>query len=141
MENEKFHAPISINKGEYYAYGISGIRLQRLSGSLPEVRNGDGSNSIDLRFYHYRIMQDKPTLSGLPAAFAFEEESQTLEMILEDRITGIHPVLLYSVLAEKAVIPRSIRIENAGSDKVVLEQVLSCCLNFQQPRNQDFITF
>ncbi len=106
-----------------------------------EVRNADGSSSVDLRYEDYRIYPGKPRLAGLPAVFAEENQAETLELTLRDRVSGIRAVLLYSVLPSEDVITRSVRIENDGTDTVSLERVLSCCLDFQQPGDRDLITF
>ena len=55
----------------------------------------------------------KYSLEGLPAVYAGEDEAQTLEVVLADRVTGVKAVLLYGVLPEYDVITRSVRIINA----------------------------
>ena len=106
-----------------------------------EVRNGDGSCSVDLRYEGCRILEGKPSLPGLPAVHAGADEAETLELSLRDRVSGVRAVLLYSVLPREDVITRSVRIENTGSEPVTLQRVLSCCLDFQQPCSRDLITF
>ena len=121
---------------EYPGFGCGDYR-----DSCLEVRNPDGSNSVDLRFAGYRILSGKPVLPGLPGTFASEQEAQTLEITLADRVSGIRAVLLYSVLPNEDVITRSVRIKNTGSSPVMLERVLSCCLDLQNPGDRDLISF
>ena len=106
-----------------------------------EVRNPDGSNSIDLRYVGYEITDGKPELPGLPAVFADADQAQTLEITLTDSITKIRAIMQYSVLPSSDTITRSVRIENAASASVTLKRVLSCCLDFMQPDSRDIISF
>lgn len=106
-----------------------------------EVRNSDGSNSVDLRYVGYEITDGKPKLPGLPAVFADSDQAQTLQITLEDSITHIRAIVQYSALPSSDVITRSVRIENAGTSSVTLERVLSCCLDFMQPDSRDIISF
>lgn len=67
---------------------------------------------------------------GLPAVYANESQAETLEVILKDSVSGVKVSLLYGVLPEFDVITRSVKVENAGVGKVVLEKVQSACLDF-----------
>lgn len=95
-----------------------------------EVVNEDGSYGCDLRYKSHEIRMGKYGLKGLPAVYAQEEEAQTLEILLEDPVSGLQVCLLYGVLPELDVITRSVRVRNAGTQKVRLLKVQSACLDF-----------
>ena len=96
------------------------------------VKNGDGAYSVDLRYQGYRILDGKYSLPGLPAAYETEAEAgaQTLEIAMEDSVSGLLVTLLYGVLPERDVITRAVRIENRGEKTVKLLKVQSACLDF-----------
>lgn len=104
------------------------------------VKNGDGSISCDLRFRGYEIKHGKYSLPGLPAMYGRTEcmnagtrmdaESETLELYLEDQAGGLAVTLLYGVFPGYDIITRAVKLENKGSDPLVLEKVHSACLDF-----------
>ena len=53
------------------------------------LENGDGSMSCDMRYRSYTIRDGKYSLPGLPAVYADNDEAQTLEIVLEDPVTGV----------------------------------------------------
>lgn len=111
---------------EYPAYGTGDFREPAL-----EVRFKDGSTVSDLRYREHRIFAGKPGLEGLPATYAeAEAEAETLEITLQDELSGLTAVLSYTVFNEIDAITRSVRLENGGSDPVTLERVLSAAVHF-----------
>ncbi|MCD7745314.1 MAG: alpha-galactosidase [Lachnospiraceae bacterium] len=56
--------------------------------------------------------------------------AQTLEIVLEDAVSGLEVTLLYGVLSDSDVITRATRIRNAGPDYVSIEKAASCCIDF-----------
>ena len=54
--------------------------------------------SCDLRYKSHTINDGKYNLEGLPAVYASDEEAQTLEILMEDQVTGVKVILLYGVL-------------------------------------------
>ena len=59
----------------------------------------------------HTIFDGKYNLQGLPAVYASEEESQTLEILMEDPVTGVKVVLLYGVLPAQDIITRSVCVK------------------------------
>lgn len=94
------------------------------------VRNEDGSYSCDLRYKDYRIEKGKYSLKGLPAVYADEEDAETLEILLEDAVTGLQVALCYGVLPEYDIITRAVKVVNSGDKMVHLSKVQSACLDF-----------
>ncbi len=71
------------------------------------VENADGSTACDLRYRSHHIFNGKYKIPGLPAVYADETESQTLEIVMEDAVTGVEVTLQYGVLPDYDVITRS----------------------------------
>lgn len=120
---------------EYPTFGAGEYRSPALI-----VKNTDGSYACDLRYFAHRIKKGKYGLPGLPAVYANEEEAETLEVIMEDQVSGLKVSLLYGVLPEFDIITRSVVIKNEGQHAVVLEKVQSACLDMVYG-NYDLISF
>ncbi len=94
------------------------------------VKNGDGSYGCDFRYRGYRILEGKYCIPGLPAVYGDGEEAQTLEIDLEDKVSGVQVTLLYGVLPQLDIITRSGRVINGGSGKIYLEKAQAACLDW-----------
>lgn len=96
-----------------------------------EVVNSDGSYSFNGRFKSFRIYNGKYDLKSLPTCFATENDHvQTLEIVLEDAITKVQVILLYSVFEEADIITRAVKVRNAGSGAIRLKKIMSACLDY-----------
>lgn len=115
---------------EYPTGGIGDYRESCL-----DVRNAKGQMGCELLYRSHEIYRGKKKLEGLPASFGTEEEAETLEISLEDKILGLEAVLSYSVFEKEDVIARSVRILNRGGEALKLEKVFSACLDMD---NEDF---
>ena len=120
---------------EYPVMGVGDFRNSALI-----VRNADGSECCDLRYIGYEIKKGKYGLPGLPAVYADAAKAQTLEIYLEDKVSGLRVTLLYGVLEDADMITRSVVIENRGSRSVTVEKAASACLDFVTG-NFDMISF
>lgn len=116
----------------------------RLSGDFRspafDLINGDGSFGCDLRYRNHQIIPGKYGLAGLPAVYAAEDEASTLDILLEDAVSGVQVHLLYGVLPAYNIITRSVKAVNTGTGTVCLEKVQSACLDFVTG-DYDLITF
>lgn len=110
---------------EYPSYGTGDYRNTALI-----VKNEDGSTACDLRYLGYKILQGKYALKGLPAVYASLEEAQTLEIYLEDSVSGVRVDLLYGVLPELDIITRAERIYQTKQSEIILEKAQTACLDF-----------
>ncbi len=122
VEDPMFSADIS--PLEYPTNGAGDFRISALS-----VRGAGGDTVTDVRYVSHRITKGKPVLPGLPACFAGEDEAETLELQLEDKVTGVKVFLLYTVFENYGAMTRSVRVENGGASPVELERVYSACLD------------
>ena len=110
---------------EFPCYGNGDFRSTAFA-----VENTDGSMSCDLRYKSHKIFDGKYNLEGLPAVYASEEEAQTLEILMEDPVTGVKVVLLYGVLSAQDIITRSVSVKNESSGKIYLNKIESASLDF-----------
>ncbi len=113
---------------EYPCFGTGDYRSTAL-----QIRNADGTASCDLRYKSARVLDEKYSIPGLPAVYndvSHEAAAQTLEIILEDKASGVEVALLYGELSDSDVITRAARIRNTGADTVYVEKAASCCLDF-----------
>ena len=110
---------------EFPCYGNGDFRSTAFA-----VENADGSMSCDLRYKSHKIFDGKYNLEGLPAVYASEEEAQTLEILMEDPVTGVKVVLLYGVLPAQDIITRSVCVKNESSGEIYLNKIESASLDF-----------
>lgn len=110
---------------EFPCYGNGDFRSTAFA-----VENADGSMSCDLRYKSHVILDGKYNLEGLPAVYASKEEAQTLEILMEDPVTGVKVVLLYGVLPAQDIITRSVSVKNESSGKIYLNKIESASLDF-----------
>lgn len=91
----------------------------------------DGSCAADFRFEGYEVVEGSYEIPGLPAVYDTEQEKgETLILTMKEVASDIRVKLYYGVMEEKNVITRSICVCNCGEKKVVLDQLLSCNLDF-----------
>lgn len=115
---------------EYPAHGLGDYRE-----SCIEVQTLSGHTGTSLSYISHHIYQGKPELKELPATFGSGEECETLEILCEDKVTGVQVLLLYAAFRELDVISRSVKVINGGREAVYLKKVLSACLDVD---NQEF---
>ncbi|WP_195956288.1 MULTISPECIES: alpha-galactosidase [Dorea] len=120
---------------EYPSYGTGDYRSTALI-----VENADGSTACDLRYRSHHIFNGKYKIPGLPAVYADETESQTLEIVMEDAVTGVEVTLQYGVLPDYDVITRSEKIVYRSEGKICIRKAQSACLDFVQGK-YDLLTF
>ena len=107
-------------------YSTSGVGDYRTPAVMAELENG--SVSVDWRYAGCRPVKGNEPLEGLPSLRG-GEETEGLEIRLEDQASGLNAVLTYRVFEEEDVIARSVRIENRGGSPVTLRKAASLCLD------------
>lgn len=120
---------------EYSGYGNGDYRINSL-----EVEHMDGSDAVHLRYESHRMRKGKYSLQGLPCMFGTEDEAETLEITLYDRISNLKVHLLYGVFPELDVITRAVRMENQGENPVKIQRAMSMEMDYPN-RHMDFIHF
>lgn len=109
---------------EYSCEGTGDYRISSLS-----VLNKDGDSSVDLRFKGWEVKKGKYSIPGLPASYDNNNEAETLEITLEDKVSKIEVVLKYGVFENTDIITRSAVITNKGDNSVYLKNASSVCLD------------
>ena len=120
---------------EYSGYGNGDYRINAM-----EMTHEDGSDAVHLRYESYRMMEGKYSLEGLPCMFGNEEEAETLEITLYDRITNLKVNLLYGVFYDLDVITRAVRMENKGEKTVTIQRAMSLEMDYTN-KHMDLIHF
>ncbi|USB33519.1 alpha-galactosidase [Paenibacillus sp. YPG26] len=111
---------------EYPQYGSGDFRNPAYQSELE-----DGTRVTELKYEGYRIIKGKPALSGLPSVYTEDDaEAETLELELKDAYSGLQVVLSYTIYADRNVIARSARLNNAGEHNLRLRRALSASVDF-----------
>lgn len=108
-------------------YACDGVGDYRITGAA--AVHPDGSCALDLRYKSYRISKGKYTIKGLPAVYADESESETLEIVLKDKYSDIEVTLRYGVLPKLDIITRCVSAANNTNEPVILTKAASLCLD------------
>ncbi|KAF1298137.1 alpha-galactosidase [Enterococcus sp. JM4C] len=96
-----------------------------------EIRQSDGTIVTNFTFKEYRVIEGKPSLTGLPATYVnATTDAQTLLVTLEDRFRGLELELSYTIFDDSPVIARNTRLVNKGKEKVVIEKLASLAIDF-----------
>lgn len=106
---------------EFSAYGKGDYRMPAV-----QLMSKDGNFTTDFKYKSHGITKLKPTLRGLPSSYG---ESETLTVVLEDKVLGAEIHLLYTVFEECNVITRSTRIINTGKNAFRIKSVMSMQLD------------
>lgn len=111
---------------EFTGAGLGDYRVSSI-----DVQNHDGSNAFDGRYESHRIYEGKYTMKGLPGLRAAEgDHAATLEITLQDEVTGLRVILCYGVFEEADVITRTVRVENGGQDQILLRKIMSVTMDY-----------
>ena len=108
-------------------YACDGVGDYRVTGAA--AVHSDGSCALDLRYKSYRISKGKYSIKGLPAVYADESESETLEIVLKDKYSDIEVTLRYGVLPKLDIITRCASVANNTNEPVILTKAASLCLD------------
>ena len=108
-------------------YPTGGVGNFRESGVV--VRSNGGHRALQLTFDSYHIYKGKKPLSGLPATWGSEEDTETLELVLTDPVLKIKAVLSYSIFDGIDAVVRSVRLYNESSEPVFIERIMSASMD------------
>jgi alpha-galactosidase len=119
---------------EYPSYGTTDLRSPAI-----ELQFEDGTTATDLRYVDYNIFKGKAPLKGLPATYVENDnEAETLEIYLTDKLKSVKVILTYTVFEEFDVITKSVKIINESHSKVNILRALSANVDFKED-DFDFI--
>ncbi|MBE6759806.1 MAG: alpha-galactosidase [Ruminococcaceae bacterium] len=92
----------------------------------------DGSRTVELHYDSFRVIPGKPALEGLPATYVeSDDEADTLEIVLKDRLKGMKVVLRYTAYRELDVIMRSVLITNESDSPMIIEKAVSASVDYE----------
>lgn len=110
---------------EYSTFGAGDFRLSAFA-----VKNSEGNKVTDLRYVSHKIYAGKNKLPGLPALYEdIEGETETLEILTEDKVTGVKATLIYTVFEKKGAITRSVKVENPTDKPFYIDTIHSLCVD------------
>ncbi len=125
--NPPDNSPFTLDTA-FQEYPVNGTGDYRASALA--ILGENGSTATCLRYRSHAIRKGKYALEGLPAVYADESEAETLDILMEDPLTGAEVHLLYGVLDNYSAITRAAVIRNGGSAPFVIEKAASAALDF-----------
>ena len=123
-----------LTRSDEIPYGPSAIEREKLSfedmffKELPTDGLGDfretslavsdenGNNAIELTYKSHSIIKGTVKLPDLPSVFADKNQSETLQIVTEDKILGAEVTLYYTVFNDTDAIVRSFSIKNTDKE-------------------------
>lgn len=93
-----------------------------------------GAAVIDLKFHSWQILDHKSQEKSLPMSYDNKDESETLEVVCLDSISGVKVYLYYTIFKNINIITRHQRIENVGKSIIHIENAQS--LSLELPAKQ-----
>lgn len=112
---------------EYPGYGSTDLRSPAV-----ELLFADGTSATDFRYESHKIYVGKNKLNGLPSTYIeSENEANTLELTLIDKLKNVKLILTYSVYEEFDAITRSVKIINESNEEVRITRILSANVDFK----------
>ena len=112
-----------VGMAEYSYFGSGDFRVTPL-----RIKNKNGDSVTHFTYKAYRIFDGRCDLQGLPFAKA-DDRTQTLELTLEDRVSGCEMQLYYTVFEKEDVISRYVRVTNNSDSPVKIEKLMSLMLD------------
>ncbi|MFT8317729.1 MAG: alpha-galactosidase [Sporolactobacillus sp.] len=115
---------------EYPAYGNGDYRSPAY-----QVQLENGSTVSDLRYKSHRIYAGKRPLAGLPSTYTEDSsEAESLDLCLEDKVSGLQVVLTYTAFRDFAAVTRTARLSNKGPAPLHLQRAFSTSVDFPEDR-------
>jgi alpha-galactosidase len=106
---------------EYPSYGTGDFHDPAF---VVEQENGSAVSSFT--YVSHKIYAGKKEPDGLPATYTeSDEEADTLEILLEDAVSGVRLILRYTIFNGLPALARSAEFSNAGDCPVTLKRAMS----------------
>lgn len=132
MESEKWE-PVKEGTGvyertmlEYPSYGYPDLHIPAY-----EVQNSDGNSISQLLYKEHKILDGVCEIDGLPTLLTGDKQAQTLEITLEDKLTGLNVILSYTVFEEYNIVAKSVKFVNTSDKMLKLNSAYSSCLTLK----------
>ncbi|ACX67808.1 alpha-galactosidase [Paenibacillus sp. Y412MC10] len=115
---------------EYPGYGSGDFRQPAY-----QVQLANGTTVTEAEYVRHRIYSGKPKLEGLPAVYTEQDdEADTLELELFDRISGLTIYLSYTVMKTFDAISRSVSFRNDSKENMTLLRAMSASVDMDHSR-------
>lgn len=95
------------------------------------ISNGTGRAVNEFKYQSHRVVDGKPFIKGLPQTEAGVEEIQTLEIVLQDVVTGVEIISSYTPFYMEDVIARHTTVRNNTTDTLSIASVASATVDFE----------
>lgn len=113
-------------KQEFPTYGTGDYRSPALT-----IVQENGSRIVNFTYASHEIYNGKKDILPLPATYVEnEDEAQTLEVTLHDAVMDTDLILSYTIYEEYPVITRNAKICHKGSEKIVLDKIMSASVEY-----------
>ncbi|MCI2035676.1 MAG: alpha-galactosidase [Oscillospiraceae bacterium] len=94
------------------------------------IEQENGSSVSNFTYVSHKIYAGKRELDGLPATYTESDtEADTLEVLLEDAVSGVRLILRYTIFSALPALARSAEFVNAGTCPVTLKRAMSMSVN------------
>lgn len=115
---------------EYPGYGSGDFRQPAY-----QVQLANGTTVTEAEYVRHRIYSGKPKLEGLPAVYTEQDdEADTLELELFDRVSGLTIYLSYTVMKAFDAISRSVSFRNDSQENMTLLRAMSASVDMDHSR-------
>ncbi|MEC0206124.1 alpha-galactosidase [Paenibacillus lautus] len=115
---------------EYPGYGSGDFRQPAY-----QVQLANGTTVNEAEYVRHRIFSGKPKLEGLPAVYTEQDdEADTLELELFDRVSGLTIYLSYTVMKSFDAISRSVSFRNDSKENMTLLRAMSASVDMNHSR-------
>lgn len=115
---------------EYPGYGSGDFRQPAY-----QVQLANGTTVTEAEYVRHRIYSGKPKLEGLPAVYTEQDdEADTLELELFDRVSGLTIYLSYTVMKAFDAISRSVSFRNDSKENMTLLRAMSASVDMAHSR-------
>ncbi len=108
---------------EYSYFGSGDFRTTSL-----RIKNGDGNSVTGFKYVSHKIIKGVVDISPIPTGRP-DDKTQTLDIKLIDVTTNCELHLYYTVFYDCDVITRRASVKNCSKCDVVVEKLMSCCLD------------
>lgn len=108
---------------EYSYFGSGDFRITPL-----RIKNRNGDSVTYFKYRTSRVFSGRRELEGLPYADA-DDDTQTLELVLEDEVSGCELSLYYTVFEHEDIISRYLTVTNKSDSDAVIEKCMSLMLD------------
>ena len=113
-------------KQEFPTYGTGDYRSPALT-----IVQENGSRIVNFTYASHEIYNGKKDILPLPATYVEnEDEAQTLEVTLHDAVMDTDLIFSYTIYEEYPVLTRNAKICHKGSEKIVLDKIMSASVEF-----------